>query len=117
MQNQILFDTPNATAQKTFKYLGYTFTPVRQFTEKENALGLRLPISHLDKPRLNVNGKDNQFNHDDFYKAAKTANADQIDIFEMADETLVIPCSYTLQEYKIEDLEEYLETFKRFLNK
>ena len=74
-------------------------------------------MSCLDNPRLNVNGKDNQFNHDDFYKAAKTANADQIDIFKMNNSILVVPCSYTLQEYKMEDLEEDLITFKRFLKK
>lgn len=109
MQNQILFDTQ--ITQKTFKYLGYSFKPVRQFTEKEEKLGLRLPISYLSKKRLNVLGKDNQFNHDAFYNAAKQVNADQLDIFEMADGTLVIPCSYTLQEYKIDELEDDSKIF------
>lgn len=103
MQTQISFDAPTKPTQKSFKYLGYTFTPVRQFTSEESALGFRLPLSYLDKRRLDVNGKDNQFNYDDFYKAAKTVGAGEIDVFKMNNSLLVVPCSYTLQEYKIED--------------
>lgn len=87
---------------KTFEYGGYHFTPVRQFTKKENALTkiaqkLRTDIElGFCKKGYAYQSKFNYANSD-FYVASTDKNCD---IFRCEENgKLYVPCENDLQEY------------------
>lgn len=81
--------------QKSFKYLGFTFTPIRRFTEAElNESLYQTTKKHL-RSRVYIDG----YCHDEFYEAAQKVNADQCDLFHMRNRGQICPCQYEIFEY------------------
>lgn len=85
---------------KKFKYLGMYFTPLRQFTPRENALGIGLPFRSVGIS--NYGGDLNNWvsagwSHEAFYEKAKAAGAGELDVFLWRGKT-VVPCSNELFE-------------------
>lgn len=87
---------------KSFKYLGYTFTPHRNFNSSEDALGhLNLPfhgigISNYDNPRQTY--RSSEWNYDEFYRIA-TKKKLISDIYLLNKKAVVIPCQNELFAY------------------
>lgn len=81
-----------------FTYLGETFQPYRQFTKKElkGCIGRSTGFhSKNDRAVDKLNFVTNDYNYNEFYKAAKEVGADQCDIFLWHGKQ-IIPCSYEL---------------------
>lgn len=74
----------------TFVYNEMTFEPVRQFTKKENKLGLKLPFRSIG-----ISTYKNNYDYDQFYQQAASIDAGNIDVFK-CDKGLVVPCSNEL---------------------
>lgn len=90
---------------KSFIYLGKRFTPVRQFTASEDALGLRLPLRSIGISNYKggiftvANHISDQYDYDTFYKKAKSVGAGEIDVFLTSisgDKIEVVPCTNEL---------------------
>lgn len=66
-----------------FNYNGFTFEPIRQFNEKENAMDFGQFIKKLTDHDWQNEAQfcRNRWNYDDFYKAAKNVGGGEMDIF------------------------------------
>ena len=85
---------------KSFEYNGYHFTPVRSFTQNENADWIREISPYLESSpfgaKLLRNYGGGFYSHGDFYKAAGKNNA-TIDVFQcIEDGTLRIPAGHEI---------------------
>jgi hypothetical protein len=95
------------TRTKTFKYLGQTFKPLRQFTKQEEVAGIfklrlhSIGISNYDKKTMpNFSTISDKWDYDVFYEIAQSHEAGDIDIFLMNGEKEVVPCGNELFEFK-----------------
>jgi len=86
--------------EKSFKYGGYTFVPLGQFTDagyKEDApIGTIMNDLYFINRGCVADGHE-KYNYSDFYKAAKAAGCGDSDIF-LCKETkeMYVPCQYAL---------------------
>lgn len=106
-----------ADNSKSFKYGGYTFVPLGQFTDagfKKDA-----PIDTIMNDLYYINrgcvaDGHEKYNYDDFYKAAKAAGCGDSDIF-LCKETaeMYVPCQYVLPIFDktVKDAEEVQQRF------
>jgi hypothetical protein len=65
---------------KQFKYLYRTFTPVRRFSEREQAEGIRLPLRSTGIGRY-AWCQPNTWDHEKFYEKARKAGSGNYDVF------------------------------------
>lgn len=89
----------------SFNFLGKTFIPKRQFTKREENVGLRIVGRSTGIGNYEWS-KVKGWNYEKFYIEAKKAGAGEIDIF-LLDGKEVIPCENELfykTERKIKDL-------------
>ena len=90
---------------KTFEYNGFTFSPVRRFSQKETDFGsmskkLDIELASKHKELRRDNGGFYSWNG--FMEAAKTIGAENYDIFKLIEDGkcyTVIPCNRCLFTY------------------
>lgn len=88
---------------KTFKYLGFTFKPIRKFTKEEDTKGLTLNFYSIGISNYSDNPYQcrlsSEWDYTDFYTEAKKVGAGEMDVFLMNNKALVIPCGNELFAY------------------
>lgn len=87
---------------KSFKYLGLTFTPVRNFTKSEQDTGIGLPFYSIGVSNYTTNPAmckiTNKWSWEGFYEVAKERNM-VVDIYLLNHKAQVIPCQNELFAY------------------
>ena len=83
---------------KTFKFLGETFKPIRQFSLNEgNIFEITPYLKGLKNNEKFTNYDGGKWSWQEFYNKAKKAGAGEIDVFEMKGKN-VVPCKNELFE-------------------
>ena len=75
-------------ANVNFWYNGIKFSPIRSFSNKEQKVGLKLPLTSVGISCWNdtaANKKLADFDYDAFYNEAKLVGAENFDIFTIED--------------------------------
>lgn len=91
---------------KSFKYLGFLFTPVRLLSKSERNRGLALPFYSIGisnySERIRPDEISREWNWNKFYEIAKSKNM-VTDIYLLNNKAEVIPCDNELFAYGKEE--------------
>lgn len=92
--------------EKTFKYLGATFRPLRRFTASEDFVRVSRRLGSLPRPYCTIfHDRWGKYNYKKFYAAAGGHSKVTFDVFVLVDCNLaVIPCGHQLFTYEGEEV-------------